>query len=163
MSGKKASRRGGGGEPYTTRRKKKEDEKASEDYEIILKNIYYNPADPASFGGPKRLFDAARGKHTDLKIEQVRDWLSKQRAYTLHREIKVHFPRRKVIVSGKGIQYQADLLDITNVKRFNDGNTFLLTVIYCFSRFATAVPLKSKSGIVVLKGLQQAFTEAFLL
>ena len=157
MSGKRKENK-----PYRRRRRngEKEEEKVEkEDRELTFQNIYFNPADPASFGSPLKLFNAAQKKHPELKIEEVRAWLSKQKAYTLHREIKLHFPRRKVIVSGKGIQYQADLMDVSNIKSYNDGNTFLLTVIDCFSRFATAVPLKSKSGAVVLNGLRQAFTE----
>ncbi len=34
---------------------------------------------------------------------------------------------------------------------------FILTVIDCFSRFAQAIPLKSKKGVDVLEGLQKAF------
>lgn len=87
----------------------------------------------------------------------MEQWLSKQPAYTLHRDIKVHFPRRKVVVRGNHIQYQADLIDYQKLWHQNNGTRYLLTVIDCFSRLATAIPLKRKFAAGMPPALDQAF------
>ena len=52
-------------------------------------------------------------------------------------------------------QWQADLVDVSNLKKDNDGITFLLTVIDVFSKWAWCIPLKNKSA----SSLVAAFTE----
>lgn len=142
-------------------RKKEEEggERGRELEEKTLNEIYYSPEHPGSFGSPLSLYKAAKKKHPEIHLDSVKDWLSKQPAYTLHREVKLHFPRRKVIVKGPKVQYQADLVDVSNISKQNDNNKFLLTVIDCFSRLATAIPLRSKHAEVVKKGLEKAFID----
>ena len=41
---------------------------------------------------------------------------------------------------------QADLVDMSRLKRYNDDHTFLLTVIDVFSKKAWSIPLKNKSA-----------------
>jgi hypothetical protein len=123
----------------------------------LLASIYFEAGNPGSFGSPRRLLIEARKKRPELQIEQVEKWLNSQPAYTLNRDSKQRFFHRKVIVRGVRIQYQADLVDAAAISPENDGNTFILTVIDCFSRLATAVPIKSKAAQNVLRALQVAF------
>lgn len=134
-------------------------DKIKEMEEELLKEIYFTPEHPASFGSPLKLYKAAKKEYPNINLNQVKDWLSKQPAYTLHRELKLRFKRQKVIVKGPKVQYQADLLDVSNISKQNDNVKFLLTVIDCFSRLATAIPLKSKHAEVVKKGLEKAFID----
>ena len=48
-------------------------------------------------------------------------------------------------------------MDVQNMQFDNDGVRYLLNVIDCFGRKAVSVPLKSKTGPVVAKGLRAAF------
>ena len=75
----------------------------------------------------------------------------------MYRKIKNKFTRRKVLTRGLHYQYQADLVDYSALKRDNDGYTFVLTIIDCFSRFALAIPLKSKRGVDVAAALEKCF------
>ena len=52
-------------------------------------------------------------------------------------------------------QWQADLVDMSRLKKVNDGTTFILTVIDVFSKLAWCVPLKNKSAA----SLVAAFTQ----
>ena len=52
-------------------------------------------------------------------------------------------------------QWQADLVDVSNLKKDNDGITFLLTVIDVFSQWACCISLKNKSASLLVA----AFTE----
>ena len=89
-------------------------------------------------------------------MKAVKRWLSEQDAYTLHKPVRIRFKRRRVIVGGRNHQWQADLVDLSKLKKDNDGYVFLLTVIDVFSKQAWCVPLKNKSAsslVTALKGL----------
>ena len=44
---------------------------------------------------------------------------------------------------------------MSNIKKENDNNTFLLTCIDCFSKFAWVEILKNKSGVEILAALKR--------
>ena len=60
-------------------------------------------------------------------------WLSEQDPYTLHKPVRRRFKRRCVVVGGPNQQWQADLVNVSRLKKTNDGTSFLLTVIDVFS------------------------------
>ena len=78
--------------------------------------------------------------------QDVERWLSEQDTYTLHKPVRRRFKRRCVVVGGPNQQWQADLVDMSRLKKVNDGTTFILTVIDVFSKLAWCVPLKNKSA-----------------
>lgn len=75
----------------------------------------------------------------------------------LHTPARRNFPRRKVVMRGIDETWQADLIDMRNYSRFNKGFNHLLTIIDNVSKFAWAVPLKTKTG----KELTAALTKVF--
>ena len=97
--------------------------------------------------------------HVPQKI--VAEWLSEQDAYTLHKPARRHFRRRRVIVGGLRQQWQADLVDLSNLKNENDSMTFLLRVICVFSKVAWCVPLKNKSAASLVTALKSTFTNGW--
>ena len=60
--------------------------------QVLNMESYVDPRHPASFGGSQNF-----PKHLDKKfaIKQIKDWLSKQDSYTLHKLVRQRFPRRK--------------------------------------------------------------------
>ena len=161
-SGGKIIQIGGGkrrrGHGWSKRKRSKQTKKAL-GLSDLLAGIYYDPSNPASLGSPLRLFKEAKKTNSELTIHQVEKWLSAQPAYTLNRDNRLHFPHRKVIVRGLGIQYQADLIDAAAIRFENDGNTFILTMIDCFSRLAAAVPIKTKGSQHVAEAIEIAFEQ----
>ena len=123
----------------------------------LLKSIYTDLRHPASFSSPYTLFRAAKQKNPNILYKDVESWLETQPVYTKYRRIKVKYPCRKVLSRGLRYQYQADLVDYSALKRDNHSFTFLLTVIDIFSRFALAIPIKSKKGPHVATALEKAF------
>ena len=111
----------------------------------ILNSIYYDPKQTGSYGGIDRL---RRASHSALGAsgKEVKRWLSEQDTYTLHKPVRYRFRRRRVVVGGINHQWQADLVDMSRLKRYNDEHTFILTVIDVFSKKAWSVPLKNKSA-----------------
>ena len=65
------------------------------------------------------------------------------------------FKRRCVVVGGPNQQWQGDLVDVSRLKKVNDGTAVILTVVDVFSKLAWYVPLKNKSAA----SLVAAFTQ----
>ena len=125
-----------------------------------LKSLYYDHANPASFGGVDRLWKAARRQRPGLRREDVEDWLRGQDAYTLHKDAREKFTRSKTVVGGPGQQLQADLVDVRRHASHNAGTNFLLTVVDAFSRKAWVRPVKNKTGERVAEALEDVLKEA---
>ena len=70
-------------------------------------------------------------------------------ANELHKPRRVHFKRRKVKSRAIDHIWSADLVDMQRFARSNKNIKFLLTVIDLYSRYAWAMPLKSKTGTAV--------------
>ena len=96
-----------------------------------LRWVYFDPTRVGSYG----VGDALR-RVTRVPRKIVAEWLSEQDVYTVHKPARRHFRRRRVIVEGLRQQWQADLVDLSNLKNDNDGMTFLLTVIDVFSEWS---------------------------
>ena len=95
--------------------------------EKLLKEIYYNPQ--TGYSGINDLV-----RKSGLSSNYVKEWLSRQNVYTLHKPIKHKFPTRRVIVSHIDDQWQADLVDMQKYKSHNQNINYILTVINIFSK-----------------------------
>ena len=125
----------------------------------ILKSIYYNPSDPGSFGTAEKLYKAVKRKGLDISLDYVKNWLSGENTYTLHKPARRNFPREHVFVSSPNEQFQADLVDMQQFSSSNKGFKYILTVVDCFSKYAFAEPLKNKSGVDVKKAFEKVFKQ----
>ena len=72
-----------------------------------------------------------------------------------------HIQKRTRIptVGGPNQQWQADLVDMSRLKKSNEGTTFLLTVIDVFSKWAWCIPLKNKSAASLVAAFKQLLRE----
>lgn len=122
-----------------------------------LRRIYYNPEDAGSFGSAQSLYTSAKPFIKSLTLKQVVHFLEEQNTYTLHRKIRLRFPTRKTVVPKIDSQWQADLVSVENLSKDNAKHRFILTVIDVLSRYAFAVPLKSKHGTEIVKAFQKIF------
>ena len=125
----------------------------------ILNNIYYDLKSPYAYTSKANVYKEAKKKLPELRRKDVNLWFQKELAPTLHKPVRYKFKRNKTIVLAIGDQYQSDLCDMTNVSKNNDGFTFLLTCIDCFSRYAWVKPIENKSGKVVARALESIFRE----
>ena len=69
-------------------------------------------------------------------------------------------PREKispVVVRGYGDLWQADIVEMRSYARVNRGNNYILTVIDVLSKFAWALPLKTKSAKQVTGAFEKIF------
>lgn len=118
-----------------------------------LKEIYYNTKNPASFSGAYKIFIEAKKDIPQIKLNDVKKWLSKQLIYTLHKDARKHFKRNPIIAEHSKENYQADLVDMKEFKRFNNGFTYILTVIDVFSKKVFAIALKNKTATSIAKAM----------
>lgn len=79
-------------------------------------------------------------------------------ALELHKPIRTKFNRRRVFVFNIDDIWSSDLIDKQNIAKQNKGYKYILTIIDVFSKFAYAIPLKSKSSKEVI----DAFTKLFI-
>jgi hypothetical protein len=115
-----------------------------------LTRHYYDPRRPGAYGG---VF-----KHTQIGTKKIKDWLSHQDTYTLHKPRRRHFQRRATITGGINQQFQADLIDMRMLRKDNDGVSYLVTCIDVFSKFAWAIPIKNKTGKALVEAVRKIFT-----
>ena len=64
----------------------------------------------------------------------------------LHAPARRNFPRRRVVIRGYDDLWQADLVEMRPYAKQNRGYHYILTIIDAFSKYAWAVPVKTKSG-----------------
>lgn len=72
-------------------------------------------------------------------------------AVELHRPARRNYERRAVNVYGKNDLWQADLVEMIAYSSGNKGFKYILCVIDCYTKFAWATALKSKTGVEVTK------------
>ncbi|XP_053597503.1 uncharacterized protein LOC128668460 [Microplitis demolitor] len=80
-------------------------------------------------------------------------------AYELHRPARRNYQRRHVDIRALDETWQADLVEMIPYATVNKGNKYLLTVIDIFSKYAWAVPIKSKSGSDVTSAMKSIFEQ----
>lgn len=67
----------------------------------------------------------------------------------IHRQTRINFPRRKVVLKGLNDLIQADLVEMIPYAKINKNHKYILIVINCFSKFVWAQPLKNKTAAEV--------------
>ena len=65
--------------------------------------------------------------------------------YTSHQPIIHHFARQKVVTRGLNDVWDVDLMDMSNLAKYNDGVHFVAIFINIFSRYPYMEPMKNKS------------------
>lgn len=78
----------------------------------------------------------------------------KQIVEELHKNARKNFPRRRVIMRGINDLLQADLVEMIPFASVNKNYKYLLTVIDTFSKFAWALPLKTKTSTEVTNAMK---------
>ena len=125
------------------RAKKKNREKSNRD----LEKQYYDTRHEAGYSGARNLLHInSRGKKLG-KAERahILDWLDAQDAYSLHRTVKRRFPRLRYTVSFIDDVWETDLLQLTNLKSFNDDFSYIMIVIDVLSKYLWVEAMRDKT------------------
>ncbi|GFQ66131.1 uncharacterized transposon-derived protein F54H12.3 [Trichonephila clavata] len=78
-----------------------------------LKKLYYDPKEPSSFGGVKRLTEAS-----GLKKSRFKNFLSGEDCYALHFPERYKFQRRKTIAYGVNELWESDLVHLQRLSMY---------------------------------------------
>ncbi|XP_011859096.1 PREDICTED: uncharacterized protein LOC105556609 [Vollenhovia emeryi] len=116
-------------------------------------------------------YNNKHGEHPRLQevLDLLKPELKKKRTMSvekrrlveeLHAPTRKNFPRRRVIVRGYDDLWQADVVEMRPYSRFNKSHNYILTVIDVLSKYAWALPLKSKGGKEVAATLSKLFRES---
>lgn len=118
-----------------------------------LKNYYYNPKNPGSFSGLSTLRRHIKKSH----LKKLPLWIQSQETYTLHKPARKKFQRNKTIVYGIDDTWQADLIDMQNLSKYNDNYRYLISIIDVFSKYAWVIPLKNKTQESIIAAFKSVF------
>ena len=122
---------------------------------MSLPRAYEDPQEPGDLGGAQPFAKAHK-----LKTPQAQWILQSVLSYTLHKPRRTRFPTTPTLVFDRDEQWQMDLVDMQKLSRWNQGNKYLLTVIDVLSKYAWAVPIKSKSTQEMIRGLTRIYQQA---
>ena len=116
----------------------------------LFKDIYFDPNSPGSLGGLFNLYRTAKKFDPSVTVEKVKDWLRKQRVYTLHRPARRRWQRNRIYVSYIDEQWEIDLIELRVFSTQNDGYNYILMIIDVFSKQLFAFPTKTKTALEIL-------------
>ena len=109
------------------------------------KRFYYSPSLPSAYASVDKLAAALKAEPRSA----VKEWLLKQDPFTLHRRSRKRFQRNPYTVTNIMEVWEADLMDMRTLSKYNDKYTYLLSVIDTFSKYLHIVPLRAKTGTAV--------------
>ena len=122
-----------------------------------LSRLYGNHELQCGLSSIRKLYNEGKKYIPNLTYEDVRIFLSSQDSYTLHKQGRRYFPRRKIIVSRPGLIASVDLADMSLLKEQNDGVRYLLFILDSFSRYLIVKPLCNKNAVSVLQAFKTVF------
>ena len=123
----------------------------------LLEELYFSLESPSAFSGVNNFYKVAKSRNPSITLENVKQFLSKQLSYSLHKPIARRFSTRPVMVYYVDEQWQIDLVDMSKLSKANKGFKYLMVVIDVFSKYAWLEPLKTKTGIEITKALKKVF------
>ena len=92
--------------------------------------------------------------------DKVKEAINNEDAYVLNKPSQNKFTRRTIVLNHKNETWCADLADVSNEEKENNGTRFLLIVIDGMSKFAWVKPLKTKKPEDVKKSLNEIITSS---
>ena len=101
--------------------------------------VYHNLAQPGSY------------------TSKIKKYLNANKTYSLHKQRRKKFKRRKIITRFPLQIVQMDLIDMRNIARFNYGWSYILNVVDCFSKQIWLRKLRTKNGEEVANAIKSAF------
>ena len=125
----------------------------------ILKRLYYATDGAAASGSKEKLFKEALKEIPDLKRGEVDEWLRSQLTYTLHAPARKNFIRNRIVVFKIDEEWEADLVEMQEFAKENNGYRYILTIIDVFSKYAWVKPIKNKTGKLVSEAFAEVFNE----
>ena len=117
-----------------------EDKENDKIKDYVLRDIYYNQ--DTGFQNQQRTYKAAKKRLSDITPEYAREWFSKQKG----QQLKPYRGFNSYIVDRPSQEVAADLADFSRNAIYNRGYGYIFIAVDAFTKFAWAVPMKSKDA-----------------
>jgi hypothetical protein len=123
--------------------------------EIILEN-YQNSK--TGYGGKQEMYNRLRQKYIGVTLKSISEILENLESYQLNRKVPKQTKIPRIFTQNRDTYFQADLVDMSSLSRYNKGIHWLLNVVDC-SPYKTvfSIPLKSKSAKDTADGFKKLF------
>ena len=126
------------------------------DLDHYLKTLLYDLGLESGLGSIDQLYWAARREcQHRVTRKQIKDFLSSQDVYTLHKPARKRYKRNQILTITVDEIYELDLVDLTHLSKYNNGYRYLLTWTDVFSKYAWVFPLKNKTGKALVEALKK--------
>ena len=120
--------------------------------------MYENLGSAGAYSGRsgfRKALDSDGG--VNISEKKLDEFLKTRDDYTTHRPLRHRFSTQKIWVGGIDQLHQGDLMDMSGLAKKNNGVTFVLAIIDCFSRMAFVQPLLNKSANEMLKAMKKIY------
>ena len=100
-----------------------------------MQKLYYDINRPTAFSHNKHfLLKQARKINKKIKISDVETWLHSQTNYNKYKKVISRFKRVPYLSRGINYQLAVDLLDVSNLSKYNNNTKYLLGILDIFTR-----------------------------
>lgn len=126
--------------------------------EKYLRNIYYNPKNPAAFSGVNKLsHQIKRENKYKFSDEEIQKWLQSQEVHTTNLLPNRKFRRKQVIAPYIDYMWDVDTASFKNYADKNKKYGYFILAIDIMSRFIWTKAIKTPSAVEAVKALESIF------
>ncbi len=131
--------------------------------DALLDSVYLNPSSSAYLAGTNAVYRQAKIKDNTITYRAVVEYLQGKDVYTLHKPLRKRFLRNRVVPDGLNSDWQADLISLPSLTKYNRGHAYILVCIDVLSKFMYAEPLKQKKPEHVRDAFKLIFARSHAL
>ena len=124
-----------------------------------LEAIYYDPKNPASYGGVDKVHRYVKSQGKKITRKTIKTWLLGQPVYTSHKPVRRRFKRLEVVAPRKWYQFDTDTINMVSFKTQNKGWSYIMVAIDVVSKFCWTRPMKTLTGKEAVKVVKDMFTD----
>lgn len=126
--------------------------------EARLHELWATPGSPCQFSGILPLYkEARRSGLPDVTLKEVKEFLTKQKTYTVHLKKPQKHVRQAIVSYGLFDSWQADLAYAPNFPVQNRQVKFFLIVVDCFNHFLYSRTLTKRTTEKVTEAMRNIF------
>lgn len=114
--------------------------------------LYKTPGHPIAFSNPRTAYEFFNGR---FPLKLFKDAYESIHSYSLHREFKKPKQTNPFYSIQRRTNFQADLIDISELKKTNDNVRFLMLIIDIFSRKIWLIPMVNKTAAASVEAWEQ--------
>jgi len=118
-----------------------------------IKKKYFTVGSPAEYSSLTTFLKNSKFKDK-LEVEKV---LSDLKTYSVHKNIRKNYPRRKLMVMWTDDTWTMDIVDLLSLKFSNSHFGYILVLMDSFSRYLWSFPLKFKNAESVHMAFESLF------